>query len=89
MSQLGKQTISIQKFGQLIEYQTRNAFFLKNHTLNGVEKLFPEPFPNNQNWAYLSINSLKFCTACFDCSPGWGLLKYIKTKLQTTCFYLM
>ena len=21
--------------------------------------------------------------------PSWGLSKYIKTKLQTTCFYLM
>ena len=50
MSQLGKQTISIQKFGQLIQYQMRNVFFfLKNHTLNGVENLFPEPFLNNQN----------------------------------------
>ena len=32
------------KFDQLIEY-----FFLKNHTQNPVEKLFPEPFLKNQN----------------------------------------
>ena len=30
-------------FGQLIEYNMRNIF-LKNHTQNVVEKLFPDPF---------------------------------------------
>ena len=33
------------KFGQLIEY----SIFLKNHTQNVVEKLFPDPSPKNQN----------------------------------------
>ena len=36
------------KFGQLIECNMRNIF-LKNHTQNVTEKLFPEPFLNNQN----------------------------------------
>ena len=35
------------KFGQLIEYN-RNIL-LKNHTQNVLEKLFPEPYLNNQN----------------------------------------
>ena len=38
----GNQTM---KFGQLIEY----SIFLKNHTQNVVEKLFPDPSPKNQN----------------------------------------
>ena len=40
------------KFGQLIEYNMRNIFleiFLKIHTQNAVEKLFPDPFLKNQN----------------------------------------
>ena len=35
------------KFDQLIEYNFRN------HTQNVIEKLFPDPFLKNQNWAYL------------------------------------
>ena len=56
-SQPGKQTVSIHrltnisrskgnhtmKFGQLIEYKMA-TFFLKNHTQNAVEILFPDPF---------------------------------------------
>ena len=41
----GIQTV---KFCQLIEYNIRNIFFLKNHTQNVVEKLFPDPFLKNQ-----------------------------------------
>ena len=76
------------KFGQLIEYNMRNIF-LEKHTQNVVEKLVPDHFLKNQNWAYLWINSLKFYTVCFYCMPSWGLLKYIETKLQTACFYLI
>ena len=56
------------EFGLLIEYNMRN-FFLKNHTQNVVEKLFPESFLKNQNWVYLWIDSLKFYTVCFYCMP--------------------
>ena len=31
------------KFGQLIEYNMKNIFFLINQTKNVVEKLFPDP----------------------------------------------
>ena len=56
------------EFGLLIEYNMRN-FFLKNHTQNVAEKLFPESFLKNQNWVYLWIDSLKFYTVCFYCMP--------------------
>ena len=69
------------KFGRLI---TRKTLFLKNHTQSVVEKLFPDPFPKFQNWAYLGINSLKFYTVCFYRMPSWELPKYIETKLPTT-----
>ena len=58
MSQPGKQAIVIHilpnisrsegnqnlKFGQLKEYCIRRIFFLKSHTQNVVEKLFPDHF---------------------------------------------
>ena len=31
-------------FGQLVECNTKNILILKNHTQNGVDKLFPKPF---------------------------------------------
>ena len=37
------------KLGQIIEYITRQTFFLKNHTQDAVKKLFPDPFLENQN----------------------------------------
>ena len=36
------------KFGQLIEYNIE-TFFLKNHTQNVMEKLFPDAFLKYQN----------------------------------------
>ena len=72
------------KFGQLAECNMRNIF-MKNHTQNVVEKLFSGSFLINQNWANLWINSLKFYTVCFHRMASWGLLKYIGTKLQSTC----
>ena len=61
------------------------TFFSKNHSQNGVEKLFPDLFLKNQNQGYLWINSDKFSTVYM---PNWGLSKYIETKLQTICYYL-
>ena len=49
-----------------------------------VEELFPDPFPKNQNWVYLMINSLKFYTVCFYFMPSWELSKDIETRFQTT-----
>ena len=36
------------KFGQLIEYNMRNIF-VKNHTQNVLEELFPDHYLKNQN----------------------------------------
>ena len=77
------------KFGHLIEYNMRNIFFLKNHADNVVEKLLPDSFLKNWNWAYLWINNVKFYTICFYCVPSWRLSKHFETKLQTSCFYLI
>ena len=46
----GHQTM---KFGQLIEYN--RIFLLENHTHNVVQKLVPDYFLKNQNWAYLCL----------------------------------
>ena len=46
------------KFGQLIEYNTRNIFVQKPYKIV-VEKLFLDPYLKNQNWVYLWINSAK------------------------------
>ena len=81
----GKQTIN---FGHLLEYNMRNIFLEKSYTKCGWETSL-RPFPKNQNWEYLWINSLKFYTACFFCMPRWELFKYIETKLQNTCFYII
>ena len=40
------------KIGQLIEYNTWEPFFLKNHPQNVLEKLVPDPFLENENWAW-------------------------------------
>ena len=89
------------KFGQLIEYNMRNIFLKRSCTKCGQETLH-RPLSKKSNWAkklfsdhflkkpksYPWTKSLKFYTVCFYRMPSWGLLKYIETKLQTTCFYL-
>ena len=65
------------------------TFFLKYHTQNVLEKLFPEAFIKNKNWAYFWISSLKFYTVCFCCMSTWGLSKCFEIKQRTTCFYLI
>ena len=42
---------------------------MKNHTQIMVDRLSPDPFLKNQNWAYLRINNLKFHTV-------WGFFVY-------------
>ena len=67
------------KFGQLLEYNMRNIFLQKSYTKCGGEtrpRLSPEKLK-------LSISLDQYFI------PSWGLLKYIETKLQTNCFYLI
>ena len=73
------------KFGQLVDMKWE-TFFLKSDAKNVVEKLFPGPMLESQDWAYIWINSLKFDTVCFYCVLSWGLSKHIETNLQTTSF---
>ena len=47
---LGNHTM---KFGQLIEYDMRNIFVLKNHTQNITGILLPNRFIKKQNLKYL------------------------------------
>ena len=75
------------KFGQLIESNIRNIFL--ENLQNVLEKVVPDTFLKNQNWAYLWINSPMYYTVYFYCMPSWELSKYIETKLQTTWFYLI
>ena len=70
------------------EYNMRNIFHEKSYAKCGGQTI-PGPFFKNQNWVYLWINSVKFYTVCFCCMPSWGLSKFIETKLQITCFYLI
>ena len=53
------------KFGQLIEYNTRNIFLVESCTKFGGQTS-PRPFYENQNRAYLWINSLKCYNFCFS-----------------------
>ena len=72
----GNQTM---KCGQFIVYNMKKNFLLKLCTKYGGETS-PRLF---------QIPSLKFCTVCFYWMSSWGLLKYIETKVQSTCFELI
>ena len=60
----------------------KNFFLEKSCTKCGGDTM-PRPFLKKLE---LWINGLKFYTVCFYCMTSSGLRKYIKTKLQTTCF---
>ena len=64
-------------FGQLIERNMRNIYFLKNHKQNAMEILLPDPFLKIRNCAYLWINILKFHAAWF---LWYAKLRTIKTN---------
>ena len=51
-------------FSQLIEYNMK-IFFLKNQAQNVMEKLVPDPFLKNQDWAYLWIKVWNFIQSDF------------------------
>ena len=82
----GNQTL---KFGQLVECNMWNIFLEKLYTKYDGEAS-PNLFSEKLNLSLdLWINSLRFYIVCFYCISSWGLLKHIKTKLQTTFFYLI
>ena len=53
-----------------------------------LEKLLPDPFLKNQNWAYFWINILKIYYVCFYCMPSWELLKLLNPRFQLLAFNL-
>ena len=76
------------KFGQIIiPRNTRNIFFEK--TENVVEKLSPYPFLKNQIDHISSSIVLTFMQFVFVAWQVEGYRNMLKTKLQTTCFYLI
>ena len=54
------------KFGQSIEYNTRNNFLEKSDIKCGGEAI-PRPFSEKSKLTNLLINSPTFSTACFHC----------------------
>ena len=100
ISRPGKQTITIHmltlnisrrrgnqrmEFGQLIEYNTRNIFLEKSYTTLGGETI-PRPFCKNQNWARLSINSLKFIRFVFVLCQVEGYRNILKLNCKPLAF---
>ena len=74
---ISREVNAIRQWNLVIQLNiTWETFLLKNHTQNVVEKLFPDPFLKNQNWACLCINSLKFYAVCFYCMPLWTIKIY-------------
>ena len=74
------------KFGQLIEDKMTNVFLKKWYTKRGGETS-PRPFSKNSKLRSTEIwNFIQFV---FIVCPSRVLLKYIKPKVLTTCFYLV
>ena len=77
-------------FNQLIQNNMRNIFFETSYTKSVGETIL-RPFFKKKLKSSRSLDqySLKFFTVCFYFLPNWGLSKYIETKQQTACFYLI
>ena len=99
-SQTGNQTIVIQKFpnlwrskgnitmkfGQLIEYNTRNIVLEKSYIKCGGETI-PRRFSEKSKLSISLDHLSKILCLWFYCMWSWGL--YIEGKLQISCFYLI
>ena len=73
------------KFGQLIECNMSHIFLEKSYT-KCSEETSPRTFSEKLKQ---HIFGSMVCTICFYCKPSWGLPKYIDTKLQAFCIYLI
>ena len=76
-SQPGKQTIAV----HILPNGSRSTDIQIIKICQLVEKLFPDPFLKNQNWAYVLINNLKFLQFIFVVCQVEGLSKCIEAKL--------
>ena len=69
------------KFGQSVEHNMRNIFFLKNHTQNAMETLFPDPFLKKSKLSISLDQYSKVHIACFYGMPSRELSEHIETKV--------
>ena len=76
------------KVGQLIKYNVRNIFLEKSYIKCGGNTS-PRPFSKKSKLSIFLDQQSKAYTVCFYCMWSGGLLKFIETKMQTTCFYLI
>ena len=81
----GSRTI---KFGQLIEYNMRKIFLEKSSTKCGGETS-PRLFSGKLKLSISLDQQSKTLYSLFSLHPKLRAMKYIETKLQTTCFYLI
>ena len=72
------------EFGRLIEYNIGNILLEKLYTKCCGETIL-RPFFKKSKFSI----SLHFHTVCFYCMLSLGLLKYVETRLQTTCIYII
>ena len=78
----------IMKFGYLIEYNMRNVFNKKSYSKCGGETIL-RTFSKKTELSISLDQQSKVLYCLFYCMPTWGLWKYIETKPQITCFYLI
>ena len=76
------------KFDPLIEYKMRNILLEKTY-IKYVWETSDRLFSKETKLTISLINVLKFSTVYIYLIPSLGLLKYGKTKLQITCYYLV
>ena len=76
------------KFGQLIEYSMRKDFPKKSYTNCGGETI-PRPFSKKSKLSVSLDQYSKVVYSLFLLYAKLKTVKMIKTKLQTTCFYLI
>ena len=78
------------KSGQLIEYTMRAIFLEKSLSKCGGDTI-PRPFSKKSKLNISLDQQSKDSRSLFLFYAKWRAIKllYIKTKLQTTCFYLV
>ena len=72
----------------LIEYNMRNIFFEKFYTRYGRENS-SKPFSEKINFSISMDRKSKVLYSLFLLYAKLRVIKYIETKLKTTCFYLI
>ena len=76
------------KLGHIIDYNMRNIFLEKSYTKCRGETTL-RSFSGKLELSISLDRYSRVLFICFYCIPSWGLSKYIESRLQTTCFYLI